>query len=449
MRLPQDIATRTSSDALSDCLGLLRRRWAILLLCLAAGFTGGVAITRFATPAFTATAQVLVTPTGVQDQFNQLSNRQREPLNLDTESQIAQSTVVTEQAMRTLGTAGHASEPPLIDVSVPPNSAVLSISATTPWPETAAAQANAFAQAYLSHRAATATETLNAQLKALMSKRRQVLGSLARGATALADIPRGSAEHSLATGEQATRSRQLRAVTLRYDELKTVVVTPGKLIGGASVPEAPSFPSLPLNLGSGLMIGLLTGAAAATLRDRLDTRLRSAADVERLTSLPVLTSFTGRPGPSPDILGAGPVSGALAGFPAGPMSELASWLVAACPSGHILLYTPPRAPAPAPLVDSLAEALGRSAPLSVLGGSDVGDLARADAAVLLVTQHVTRSTDVTAATRHLTRHKVTVIGTVLIGADLLASRPPVRTSRAATDWARPVHHNEKIPKARV
>src|SRR5690606_9060354 len=137
--------------------------------------------------------------------------------------------------------------------------------------------------------------------------------------------------------------------------------TPGTIISRPMPPDAPSSPSLPLYLGTGLMLGLLAGVAAAYVRDRLDTRLRTPADVERLTGLTVLGDLSGPRAP-------------------GSLHDLASALVAACPGKRLLVVS-----LPADLCSSSpSEPLAVSAPLVVLDGSDVRDLSRADAAVLLV-----------------------------------------------------------------
>src|SRR4051812_20752019 len=86
----------------ADYAAMLRRHWAVVACCLIAGLAVGAGA-LLATPAeYVATAQVQVLPTGVQDQSNQITARQRESLNLDTEAQIAQSSVVADKAAELL-----------------------------------------------------------------------------------------------------------------------------------------------------------------------------------------------------------------------------------------------------------------------------------------------------------------------------------------------------------
>jgi succinoglycan biosynthesis transport protein ExoP len=71
----------------------------------------------------------------------------------------------------------------------------------------------------------------------------------------------------------------------RGDGTKAVQVT---IVAAAEAPDAPSSPSLRLNLGVGLVLGLMGGLGVALLRNTLDTKIRSARDVRRLTDIPVL-----------------------------------------------------------------------------------------------------------------------------------------------------------------
>lgn len=61
-----------------------------------------------------------------------------------------------------------------------------------------------------------------------------------------------------------------------------------KLVTPAVVPDTPASPNLPLNLGIGLLTGLILGLAIAVIRDVLDTRVRSEADVASVTESPIL-----------------------------------------------------------------------------------------------------------------------------------------------------------------
>lgn len=399
-----DVQARRPGADLEEHLSLLRRRWLLLVGCVVFGGTAGLALMRLTPPAYTATTQVHVMPVGPQEPGNQVTPRQREPLNLDTEAQVAQSAVVAGRAARTLGV--DAPEP--VEVSVPPNSAVLWISVSAADPAVSAAHSLAYADAYLAHRRESALTALSEQQQAVLAKLRHVNTSLGTTIRGLSRLPKGSPERAIALQRQGVLDRQAASLALKYDALRTVAVTPGAIISRAAPPAAPSSPSLPLYLGTGLMAGLLTGSVAAYARDRLDTRLRTAADVERLTGLPVLGDLSGSRGH-------------------GVLHELACAVVASCPGKRLLVKS-----LPADLhASSPAEPLAVSAPLTILDGSDVRDLARADAALLLVGLGRVTAQQVAAAARQVARQDVPIIG-VVTATDAAPSFVPLLEPRTHT-----------------
>ena len=393
---------------------LLRRRAVLVVLLLTGVCCGAVALT-LTPPSYTATAEVLVAPTGVQDQTNQTTQRQREPLNLDTEARVARSSVVATRAARAL----KANDPePLrerVSVTVPPNSAVLAVAYTAGDPVSAAAGAEAFARAYLANREAAAKSALAAQLKILADKLREVDSSLSSTVAAFARTAPDSTARTIATQKQNILSRQVYNLTMKYDGLKTVAVTAGTVISAARPPTSPAQPSPPLYLGSGLFLGLLAGVGAAMARDRLDTRLRTAADVERLTGLPVLCE----------------------GENARELRELAKAVARHLRDGGELLVrgVSPKLD-PEPIADDLRVALTGLAPIWVR--TDHG--ARADAALLVVESRVARSKHLAQAMLQL-RHT----GTAALGVILL----PSSTAQLSRADPRPRRRQPADPSARA
>lgn len=72
--------------------------------------------------------------------------------------------------------------------------------------------------------------------------------------------------------------------------VRVTTVTP------AAVPASPSSPDTGLNLLAGLVGGTALGVLYAWLRERLDTRVRTAEDLARVTDLPLLASLDTPPG---------------------------------------------------------------------------------------------------------------------------------------------------------
>jgi uncharacterized protein involved in exopolysaccharide biosynthesis len=264
-------SSRTHRDLAEYGLLIGRHRWLTIGSPLA-GIAAGLALFALTPPTYTATAQVLVTPTGVQDQTNQIGPRQRESLNLDTEAQIAQSAVVAARAAETLGIQDSDALRRQIAVNVPPNSAILSISYVSSSPVASAAGAQAFASAYLANRQAAADQALSSQQRLLTTTLRDVNRNLNQVTRSLPTLAKGSSGRLMATQRQSVLSRQVYSLTARVDTLKTVAVTPGSVISAARPPARPSGPVLPVFAGSGLFLGLLIGAGAATARERQPSR---------------------------------------------------------------------------------------------------------------------------------------------------------------------------------
>lgn len=59
-------------------------------------------------------------------------------------------------------------------------------------------------------------------------------------------------------------------------------------IEAASPATTPILPKIPFNIGLGILFGLVAGIFAVALREKLDTRVRTIADVETITDRPVL-----------------------------------------------------------------------------------------------------------------------------------------------------------------
>lgn len=104
--------------------------------------------------------------------------------------------------------------------------------------------------------------------------------------------------HVAATAASPEAARDLaeawiRGMTAQIDVIEgdgTPGSAPVTLIPGdsARLPTAPSSPNTALNLALGTLIGLALGIGYAVLRSVLDSRVRTAADVERLTGVAVV-----------------------------------------------------------------------------------------------------------------------------------------------------------------
>lgn len=286
------------SDELGAYGALLRRRWRIVAVGVIVGLTLPALYILFGPKTYTATTSVLVTATGAENP-TALANGSttNAEINLDTEAQIAESIVVARRAQQRIGTEIVAEKllEDHVKVEVPPNSAVLAISYDARTPAAAQRGAQAFAKAYLANRREQARSELQQHTKALRRKVRTLTDELERVTDQLAALAPGTSGHNYAQTQQDLLTERISTLSAQVGALSTTTVTPGRVISAAQRPTSPSSPSIPLYLAGGLLLGALLGFGAAVLRDRADTRIRHASDVERLAHLPVLMEVPGKP----------------------------------------------------------------------------------------------------------------------------------------------------------
>ena len=88
---------------------------------------------------------------------------------------------------------------------------------------------------------------------------------------------RPGSEERIALAQTSSRLRSL-----------SVVARPAELTRQADVPGSPATPKTTFNVALGLLLGAFVGVGFASLRDALDRRLRTTADVTEALDLPIL-----------------------------------------------------------------------------------------------------------------------------------------------------------------
>jgi uncharacterized protein involved in exopolysaccharide biosynthesis len=286
---------RPDSFESADYVGVLRRRWLIVLILTLVGVAGAFAYVTVAPKSYTATAAVDVTPTGAEPGNAVAGSRTANAqVNLDTEAQVMTSTPVATLAAKIM----HSPLTPWalaqqIKVTVPPNSSLLNVACTEATATGAANCANDFVKAYLQNRSASATATLNGQIANLTSKLNLLKTQETSLTAKIAKLSRGSAAK---LSDEVTLS-SIRGQAQQYtNELAQLNINESKDAGGsvstvASPPGKPSSPKKSLILPSGLVAGLLLGLIVAFIVDRRDKRIRGPQDVQRQLDLEVLLNL--------------------------------------------------------------------------------------------------------------------------------------------------------------
>jgi capsular polysaccharide biosynthesis protein len=349
--------SRPEDLQLVDYVGVLRRRWWLIVVLTIIGTVGGIGYIKVVHKVYSATAAVYVTATSAT--ANQVANgRTTGTVNLDTEAQVVESATVAQAAAKLM----HSTESPQqitkrVSVTVPANSQVLSISCQATSAVKAAACAESFAQAYLKYSSAKTTAAINSQLSTLQSRISTLESASAKLTIEASGLPNNSSQRAAAEEQLNSDHSQLSSLNSEVAQLTTDLADPasGSIISNATPPSAPASPKSSLVLPSGLLVGLLIGLVLAFIVDRGDRRIRGPRDVSRF-DVPVLMSFP-RKRFTLDLAIAAPRSRVGRDF-----SELAHVLTGALGAGgHVILITGSSAGEGASLVAAnLAVALSRN-----------------------------------------------------------------------------------------
>lgn len=239
-----------------DYISVIRKRRRTIMVSVLVALSAAVGVTLATTPLYVATTRLFFAVQAGQSpsdlaQGSTFTERQMASYARVARSPLVLEPVVTDLRLDTSAAALARS----VRADVPLGTVILEISATDPDPELAAEVANAVGD----------------QLK-------PVVASLAP--------------------ERADGTDSVLATTL----------------APADVPTTPVTPSVTKNLAVGLLVGLVAGLGLAMLRERLDTRIRTADDVSSVTDRALLGSIVNESDPESDVL-------AMRGQPHGERAE--------------------------------------------------------------------------------------------------------------------------------
>jgi len=248
-----------------------RRKWWLALFALL-GLAGSLAISFTEPKEYSATAQLLVQPSGaVAFGAYQLPVT---PTEVQTELQLITSAPVTEAVRQRLGSA------PAVSAAQVAQTNVISVSASGRSPSRAAIVANAYAQAFVSYRQSVASSNLATAEGKLQSQ----ISALGTQVKSLQSKPGAAAEVTALVNQQAVLKEQAAQT-----QVSGAVATGGvELVTPAQPPTSPSSPKPARDGALGLAAGLLVGLGIAFARDNLDEALSSKEGAESLAGAPVL-----------------------------------------------------------------------------------------------------------------------------------------------------------------
>jgi len=267
---------------------LLRRRWLWILVpaLIAGGVTYVVSGLREAQ--YRAAADVrVVDPTagGAIRAPGAAMNAMRE---VATQVEVAGSAAIRDAADQRLGptTSGLVSS---IDVAAVEDSDLIRFTATTTSAESAAAAANAAAESYVVVRATEITDQYAASAREFRTKAEEIQTQIDLTSLAIADQPPDSVEAEQLRTDRAELEDQAREFTASAREYELEAALRADSIQVVNPATVPSGPFAPTPLRDAILAALLTALATVAvvfLTDRLDRRVRSTEDLDRLSDAP-------------------------------------------------------------------------------------------------------------------------------------------------------------------
>lgn len=287
-----DIRISNNEPAPIDYLGAIRRRWWVVIIGIIIGVAAGLLALSLQSKVYDSATTVLVTDTGAPTQGSAANARTNSGINMDTEAQLVKSQAVSTAAQKILSTSTPTTQlVKHVTVTVPANTQVLSVSFSAGTPAAAQSGSRAFAQAYLNGRNSNAESQIAGQVAALQTQRTALTQRLTEVAATIASNPTSSAAYQQAVSARSVLNNQLSTVGGELSTLAAINVTPGRVLNDAPLPSSASSPSRAIDLGGGLLAGLLLGLIVAFALERGDRKVRTADAASRRAAIPLLTTI--------------------------------------------------------------------------------------------------------------------------------------------------------------
>ena len=260
----------TPDPSLMNYLQILRRRrrWVVGLVGLC--FVAAIGYSLTATKEYSASAQLLVQPSGGSVSINN-NPVSVSPTDVLTALQLATSGPVKAAVTKQLGSA------PQVSATQVGQTNVIQITATNPSPSEAAKIANAYATSFVAYQRSAALNNLTAAEAKLQSQITSIDSQIARLQGQRSSASTANQITALANEESVLKG-QLAQLEV------SGAVSPGGLevVTAATVPTSPSSPKPLEDSLIGLVLGLVLGLGVAFLVEYLDDRVYSTEDVERI-----------------------------------------------------------------------------------------------------------------------------------------------------------------------
>jgi succinoglycan biosynthesis transport protein ExoP len=278
--------------SLRDYIAVIRRRQWVLVVMLLVAVVATAALTLIQTPLYRASADILVRSSpGLEGGSQSASN-----LGLANEVRLAESQEVREGLRSLIGFS------PTTTVRSASGASVLTFSAESTNPQTAATIANTHAQIYIDFRRSSqvadylgTAEVINQRLNEAEERLREIDARYLSEFGALGD-PEGAAAQELRAKLSAERApietqRRRYLDTLDSLSLSSDLAERGgtTIINPAIAPDSPFSPDFTRNLVTAILVTLVLGIGLVFLLDYFDDRITTKTEFEAITAgLPTL-----------------------------------------------------------------------------------------------------------------------------------------------------------------
>lgn len=276
-----------SGFRISDVVGLVRRRFTILVGALVLGLVLGVVAFSTSDPTFSATSRVQVKPV-LADPLDPTSDK--EVVDIATEQDLVKSDAVADAVRKELGLeVDNRTLLRQVAVTSKEESLVLEITFEAAGADEAMDGANAFADAYIAQRRADAAGTIETRLATI---RQQI------------DFTRLALNDARISGDQAAIAEfqtQLNSLNTSYAAITAIdTADVGRVVRRVTTPPEAVLSKMALGKSVGVVgLCLLAGLGVAFVVDRSDSLGEVAAESRRSCRGPTSDSCPASPTPRP------------------------------------------------------------------------------------------------------------------------------------------------------
>jgi capsular exopolysaccharide synthesis family protein len=256
---------------LSGLIGILRRRWLVLVVCTLMGVVVGYLLASSQTPVYEATSKIYFANDALQSELSGVPSQvSQAEVNLpgsviQTDLALVHARPVAEEVGRELRT-GQTADQLLNDVRAQQDglSFIVDVIAREHKPAPAALLANTWAQVFIRYQRQRDVQNIHNAV--------------------------GLVEAQLADNKHLSRfqRRQLSDRLQRLQALSATQAPSATITENAVSPGSPVSPRKGLSAVIGLFLGLLVGVVMALLRQHLDRRMSDVDEIEAAFDLPIL-----------------------------------------------------------------------------------------------------------------------------------------------------------------